>query len=784
MPPFNSHIWSFADQLLVSGSNFLVGIVLARTLGVEGFGAYVVAQMYLLYASTFQASLVVSPMMTTVPSAKSLTVRSHMIRGFLGFTLLVIVLTGLGVEVVAWLIGHMSPHLGVGQLALSLAAAMAAFQLQDWVRRALYVQSDNRQVFLVDVIAYGGQLAALLLISAQGELRPDIALWVMAGCFALSAIPTLVYARWWPDFTSTRHIITTHWRSSRDLFTTWQLQWVGSQGVILLGTGMIGPQAAGAIRAAQNLLGPVNVLFQWMENVVPVHATLQLKQWGRAGLVTYLGRIAITGVLALSLFALLLMLVDEPIIVFLYGEAYRPFAALVVLQALYYLFGHGYRMVNYFHRTIGNTGVLAHSSLWWAVSSVVFTLLTVNWLADRGIVLSLIVGECVALIYLLWPRPTSRTAASNTVFLNRNPNYVVLRRRDGSPYMVVPFKNQQVMRTALHMYTPFGWAGRLPLGALVRTLHWRGRVGWVESTQSLLSWCPDLPVILAALPKAREENIGLLLRDPDSRAKLTLKVMDTHGVAFAYVHICKRPDTENATGHECEVLSALAHSAVRRQIPQLIAQGSLRDSTGHFTIQSAGPEAKALQSLGNAHFAFLTELAGKETIKWATVVDQLESEVVTLLTAPYLTKLVGISLATLREEPGPTLFAAIEHGDFSPANIHSTEDGQLFVIGWEHSRVSGLAWQDALHFNYRWAASVQRKTSRDVLESLRSVFKLSMASGYAKFAPRNAVGETQYIMLYLLRRLVVHSSVGEPPASPEQSRCIDVLKALLKERNN
>ena len=199
IPPSDSHVWSLADQVLVSGSNFLTGIVLARTLGIEAFGAYVIAQMYLLYANTFQASLVVSPMMTAVPAQHDKREQKRMIRGFMGYTLLVLLITLLGVLGLAWVLGIFSPHLGVGQLALPLAAAMAAFQMQDWMRRALYVQTSNRQVFFSDAIAYGGQLGILVWLSSQAALDVDAALWTMAAAFSCSAVMTLIKAGLWPD---------------------------------------------------------------------------------------------------------------------------------------------------------------------------------------------------------------------------------------------------------------------------------------------------------------------------------------------------------------------------------------------------------------------------------------------------------------------------------------------------------------------------------------------------------------------------------------------------------
>ena len=35
--------WAFADQVVVSGANFITGLILARGLGLEGFGVFTLA---------------------------------------------------------------------------------------------------------------------------------------------------------------------------------------------------------------------------------------------------------------------------------------------------------------------------------------------------------------------------------------------------------------------------------------------------------------------------------------------------------------------------------------------------------------------------------------------------------------------------------------------------------------------------------------------------------------------------------------------------------------------
>jgi hypothetical protein len=656
---------------------------------------------------------------------------------------------------------------------------MIGFQLQDWLRRALYVKTANRAVFFSDLLAYGGQLAVLAWLGYVGDLTPVTALLALAFSFSCSALATAVIHGIRPDYVAAVSVIRQYWGVSRDFLATWQLQWLGSQGVVLLGAGMIGQQAAGAIRAALNLLGPINVAFQWMDNVVPVRAALHLRDTGRHALVAYLGRIGLVGGVVLGLFALLLLPVDEWLMVFLYGEEYRPFAILVVFQALYYLFSHGYRMAAYYYRAMGETRILAHSSFWWAVVSVGLALLAVREFGERGIMMALIAGEVAGLLYLTrWWRARPASADSNDNA--RTHRYVVLRRRDGSVHLVLPFTNTRVLRSALLMYYPSRWTGRLYRLTLARTLMGRAWLGWAETVDSLAGLCPDLARVLKAVPAANPAYVGLLKGAPGPRAKLTLKIMDARGKGLAYARIADSPAAVEALRREAQVLAAAGR--LESSLPKVIAEGEYSGPGDYFIVESAGPECPAEAALVERHFAFLARLLAAGTVPWHAVVDQLEEDVEHLMCEPDRPGVLSDAMRFLRKVPGPAIRACIEHGDFVPWNIRSGKDGALFVLDWEHARRDGWAWLDALHFCYQTEALVRRRGPAQVLDALRAVFFQPAAREYARLYPVTEEHARALIAVYLLRMLAVGASEGYEATAHQQTMRCRMLEHLLQEQ--
>ncbi|MCF6345308.1 MAG: hypothetical protein L3J00_02425 [Thiomicrorhabdus sp.] len=400
LPSKNSKLWSLLDQGLVSASNFCIGILLARGLGIEDFGIYVVGLALLLYANTFLQSLVVAQMMSILPPVERIRYKSFLVRGYFGYALLVSLAASILVYLFTFLIGYFSEELSLRSLHLIIGVTVFGFMIQDWLRRYLYATSNPRAVLIIDIVAYGGQFVCLFVLFWNEQLSVERAFMVYFITFFLTAVLTIYFLRLRPNFGYSRRLLVKYWRVNRDYLYSWQLQWLGGSGVILVGAGMIGAQAAAAIKAIQNLLGPINVFFQWMDNVIIVQTSLKFEKYGYKKMTVYLKKMALLGTLALMLFIVVLVFFSEWLIVFFYGSEYRVFAYLIIFQGVYYLFMYLYRIGSFYYRVLGSVATLAVSSFWWALVSIMVAMVTVSSLHEAGIMLALISGVVAGLIVL------------------------------------------------------------------------------------------------------------------------------------------------------------------------------------------------------------------------------------------------------------------------------------------------------------------------------------------------------------------------------------------------
>lgn len=393
--------WAFADQAMISGANFVAGILLARHLGLRDYGYFIMLYAFLLFANGVQSSVVVAPMMSKAPQCGDRPAKVEFMERALalqiGLSLLLAVCFGFCFMVA----NPFFPELGLISISVPFAASVLLFQNADWFRRAFLILEDGRSLFITDLFAYAGQVAAMAILINVNRLSILGAYWAIAGCYGVG----LGFAVWrsglMPRFSTVGDAMREHWDVGKHLFLASQLQWAASQGMLLLAAYLLGPQAAGGIRASINIVGPINILFQVMENIVPIRAAAIYSQSALAGLSRYLTKGSLSGGLALGLVLLVLGFFSKDAMAAAYGPAYAPFAFLVVWQCIYIFLGYFFRQATYFLRTINATKVIANATFLAGVSSLLMTGLLAGVLGELGVMMALVGGQTISLIVLM-----------------------------------------------------------------------------------------------------------------------------------------------------------------------------------------------------------------------------------------------------------------------------------------------------------------------------------------------------------------------------------------------
>jgi O-antigen/teichoic acid export membrane protein len=273
-------IWPIADQGMVSASNFLTSVVVARCLGIYDFGIFTLGWSGVLLILTLQFSLISAPMFSFAPRLDDAGRSSY----FSALLLREAVFVGAAFLILFFCahLGHVfSPQWPFKAIALPMAVAASLYVLQDFIRRCLFAQGKSAIAFVADIIAYPLQLVALLVEMDRGLSLSEL-FWIIAATSGLAA--AVGFAALPPlrmETAETRKVLAQHWPFSRWIVGSAATSWVVLN-AFYISTGLIlGAKGVAGLRAASLLFAVGNVVLLGFENFVPTRGAelLHKKGW-------------------------------------------------------------------------------------------------------------------------------------------------------------------------------------------------------------------------------------------------------------------------------------------------------------------------------------------------------------------------------------------------------------------------------------------------------------------------------------------------------------------------
>ncbi len=300
---FRKNGFALADQVLISGTNFVTGVLTARALDQGEFGAFSVIYAGLLFANIIQSTLV-----TQAHNVLGATRGGDDYRRYtsstaaqqLGLAALLALLV-LPLTIVAFARGWAS-----APMLLAIIPAIAFWQLQEFVRRVLYTEQRYARAFANDLVAYGGQGILLVALFASHKLYATpftgaMAFYAMAVACAIASVIGAVQLRHDLD----RHVDWTHikenWHFGKWLVGGELMGWCSSLHMqVWWAALLLGTAASADLRAAMILFGPARVISFFLSTVLPTKFAKALDAGGAEALhaklkFVYLGLVPTVG---------------------------------------------------------------------------------------------------------------------------------------------------------------------------------------------------------------------------------------------------------------------------------------------------------------------------------------------------------------------------------------------------------------------------------------------------------------------------------------------------------
>jgi len=328
------------DQVVVSGTNFALTIILAHQLGAEKFGVWAALWIGVYLAGAFHDALIVTPLQVfTYEKARrgEQNYLGAMMTIQLGF-LLVVSAFALLVFFVANLISLFSVDLSTIAATLCLINSYLA---SECYRKIFFIQQRSAQALVLDCIRFGILLAAVLVYFALGAPGDDlkIIVWIAAlanVCGVLFGWAVLRCASC-GDRAYVEQVARESWNYSRWLVALEISQRAGLDLVYAIAGWVLGIAALGALRAFSQILGILNLYLAVLNNILPPAMSRRLADEGPARLAGDLVRLLALSAILGGVLIVLTSVDPKSLVTILLGQDFAPYAPSLPVMAVGYV---------------------------------------------------------------------------------------------------------------------------------------------------------------------------------------------------------------------------------------------------------------------------------------------------------------------------------------------------------------------------------------------------------------------------------------------------------------
>lgn len=268
--------WTLVDQCVVSGGNFLLNVLLARTLSQEDYGEFALflGAIFLLRAVDYSfISYPLSVRLCVVDDQERPRLLGNTVVLTMALSLVLLVLMAIGTAV-----------LEEENILLPACLCYLCWQAQETSRRFLLADFRYREAVAGDGIAYVGQVLLIAVLLWFDSITLSAALYVMSATFVVGALVhalKLRFAR--PDFAELRGLALEYLSVGKWSLVSYQLVLLRVQLFPWLLAAFAGTAATASLQAGLNLANMMNPIIFGIGNAIPQIAAQAHRSGGVLG---------------------------------------------------------------------------------------------------------------------------------------------------------------------------------------------------------------------------------------------------------------------------------------------------------------------------------------------------------------------------------------------------------------------------------------------------------------------------------------------------------------------
>ena len=270
----NSNFLPFLDQAVVSGTSFLLSIFILRLLGLEIFGIYSFFWLIILFINSMQLSGITNPMLTNVnhysENEHNFYYSSIFIHQLI-FNIIIIFL----IKIIFFLCLYINLIKNLPETLNQFIFALISIQFFQFFRKFLYSKKKFKKILVSDLIIFLTLFTILIFLEMNNKLELKSIFISLGVAYVFGSLINLFSFIEKLKFSLSKFLIYTkdNFKIAKWMVLSSITQWF-SGNLWVINTGLIlGLSQLGILRACQQIVQIINLLFQTFENIVPVEIT-------------------------------------------------------------------------------------------------------------------------------------------------------------------------------------------------------------------------------------------------------------------------------------------------------------------------------------------------------------------------------------------------------------------------------------------------------------------------------------------------------------------------------
>lgn len=372
----------FIDQAVVSGSRFLMTLIIARCLGVSEYGVYVILWSYILFIASIQTPLIINPLMTMCAKKKNRN-EGKLFSFFLIFQSLFTVASFCILILIYW-VSSFFYSIYSFKVFIAIVFYGIIYNFFEFLRKYLLCSFNDK-----DVLVYDGAVYASVFVAIFGLIYFDVTslinLAIFLGCIYFIAVMIILTRINWVKIDKKYFIskFKDNYNFSHQMIKQSIMQFFSGHFFLYVSVYFLGVYSSGVIGILKNLFGPLLVLLMFIESHLP-RLVAQKHEKSFRSLKQFIKKYLFLFMVGVSVFSLIIIIFSNNIITTFYGSEYSQYSNYLYWFAFSHLFMFITKVLSVYCRATNILKVFFIQGVYSLLLSVMFTIPAVLYFNLNG----------------------------------------------------------------------------------------------------------------------------------------------------------------------------------------------------------------------------------------------------------------------------------------------------------------------------------------------------------------------------------------------------------------